>query len=95
MKRERERERETLEKVKLSLYLHAVLIFSLDLFIFPQLGGKNAGIVFKDADLDKCLPTMIRSSFINQGEVCLTTSRIYVRQEIYQNFLDRFVKMTK
>ena len=48
-----------------------------------------------DADLDKCLPTMIRSSFINQGEVCLTTSRIYVQQEIYQNFLDRFVKMTK
>ena len=45
-------------------------------------------VVFKDADLD-------RSSFINQGEVCLTTSRIYVQQEIYQNFLDRFVKMTK
>jgi acyl-CoA reductase-like NAD-dependent aldehyde dehydrogenase len=60
-----------------------------------ELGGKNAGIVFKDADLDKCVSTMIRSSFINQGEVCLTTSRIYVQEEIFQNFLDRFVRMTK
>ena len=63
--------------------------------IFTQLGGKNAGIVFNDADLDKCVPTMLRSSFINQGEVCLTTSRIYVQEGIYQSFLERFVKMTK
>jgi len=30
------------------------------LFCTTQLGGKNAGIVFEDADLGKCIPTMIR-----------------------------------
>ena len=61
----------------------------------PQLGGKNAGIVFNDTDLDKCVPTMIRSSFINQGEVCLTTSRIYVQEGMYPYFVKRFVDMTR
>ena len=69
--------------------------FSNSRSLLTQLGGKNAGIVFSDADLDKCIPTMIKSSFINQGEVCLTTSRIYVQDDIYQTFLERFVKMTR
>jgi acyl-CoA reductase-like NAD-dependent aldehyde dehydrogenase len=60
-----------------------------------ELGGKNAGIVFNDADLNKCVSTMLRSSFINQGEVCLTTSRIFVQEGIYQSFLEKFVKKTK
>lgn len=33
-----------------------------------ELGGKNAAIVFADADLKKVVPTLLRSSFINQGE---------------------------
>ena len=51
--------------------------------------------MFNDVDLDKCVPTMVRSSFINQGEVCLTTSRIFVQEGVYDAFLERFVKMTK
>ena len=62
---------------------------------FFQLGGKNAGIVFDDVDLEKCLPAMIKSSFANQGEICLTTSRIYIQKGIYKKFLDRFVELTK
>ncbi len=61
----------------------------------PQLGGKNAGVVFDDVNLDKCLPAMIRSSFTNQGEICLTTSRIFVQEGIYEEFVKRFVKLTK
>jgi acyl-CoA reductase-like NAD-dependent aldehyde dehydrogenase len=60
-----------------------------------QLGGKNPGVVFDDTDLDKCLPTMIRSSFANQGEICLTTSRIFVQEGIYDKFVERFVERTK
>lgn len=60
-----------------------------------QLGGKNPGIVFSDTDLDKCLPAMIKSSFANQGEICLTTSRIYVQEPIYDKFVERFVHLTK
>ena len=60
-----------------------------------QLGGKNAGIVFPDVDFAKCLPTMIRSSFINQGEVCLTTSRIFVHESIFDTFVQKFVELAK
>ncbi|XP_064597129.1 2-aminomuconic semialdehyde dehydrogenase-like [Liolophura sinensis] len=56
-----------------------------------ELGGKNAAVIFKDADLDQCIPTTIKSSFINQGEVCLCTSRIFVQQEIYKTFVEKFV----
>lgn len=74
---------------------HPPLLLS-SLYIFSsQLGGKNAGIVFADADLDKCLPVMMRSSFINQGEVCLTTSRIFVEEPIFESFVQRFVEKAK
>lgn len=74
---------------------HPPLLLS-SLYIFSsQLGGKNAGIVFADADLDKCLPVMMRSSFINQGEVCLTTSRIFVEEPIFESFVQKFVEKAK
>ena len=60
-----------------------------------ELGGKNAAVIFNDADLDKCIPTTIRSSFINQGEICLCTSRIYVQRDIYPKFLERFTEETR
>ena len=51
--------------------------------------------MFGDVDMDKCLPVMVRSSFINQGEICLTTSRIYVHESVYDTFIKRFVELTK
>jgi aminomuconate-semialdehyde/2-hydroxymuconate-6-semialdehyde dehydrogenase len=36
-----------------------------------ELGGKNANVVFADANFDKALETTVRSSFFNQGEICL------------------------
>ncbi|MCB9027258.1 MAG: aldehyde dehydrogenase [Bdellovibrionaceae bacterium] len=60
-----------------------------------ELGGKNANIIFKDAELDKCIETTLRSSFLNSGQVCLCGSRIFVQQEIYNEFMDRFVQATK
>ncbi|KAL5493522.1 hypothetical protein EMCRGX_G014716 [Ephydatia muelleri] len=57
--------------------------------------GKNAGLMFNDVDLKKCLPIMVRSSFSNQGEICLTTSRIYVQEGIYEKFVERYVELTR
>ncbi|XP_038655324.1 2-aminomuconic semialdehyde dehydrogenase isoform X1 [Scyliorhinus canicula] len=57
-----------------------------------ELGGKNPAIIFDDANLDECIPTTVRSSFTNQGEVCLCTSRIFVQKNIYNEFLERFVE---
>ncbi|XP_073483417.1 2-aminomuconic semialdehyde dehydrogenase isoform X1 [Aquarana catesbeiana] len=60
-----------------------------------ELGGKNPAIVFEDANLEDCINTTVRSSFSNQGEICLCTSRIYVQRSIYEEFLKRFVEATR
>ena len=60
-----------------------------------ELGGKNPNIIFADADIDDVIDTTMRSSFINQGEVCLCGSRIYVERSIYDEFLEKFAARTK
>jgi aminomuconate-semialdehyde/2-hydroxymuconate-6-semialdehyde dehydrogenase len=55
-----------------------------------ELGGKNPGIIFADADLGECIPTTIRSSFQNQGEICLCNSRLYVEKSLFPEFIERF-----
>ncbi|KAM9315954.1 HBS1-like protein [Gastrophryne carolinensis] len=60
-----------------------------------ELGGKNPAIIFEDANLDECINTTVRSSFSNQGEICLCTSRIYVQASIYNTFLKMFVEATR
>ena len=60
-----------------------------------ELGGKNANIIFKDADLKKCLPMTLRLSFLNSGQICLCGSRIFVQENIYDEFMEKFVADTK
>lgn len=60
-----------------------------------ELGGKNPNIIFADSDLDEVIETTIKSSFINQGEVCLCGSRIYVERTAYDQFVEKFVAKTK
>lgn len=60
-----------------------------------ELGGKNPTIIFDDADFDQAVDTAIRSSFTNQGQICLCGSRILVHQSIYDKFKKAFVKKTK
>lgn len=60
-----------------------------------ELGGKNPNVIFADCDLDQAVKTSIRSSFLNQGEICLCGSRIYVEEKIAPQFLEKFVEATK
>ena len=60
-----------------------------------ELGGKNPTVIFADADLDQAIPTALRASFWNQGEICLCGSRIFVEQSIYDTFVERFVAMAR
>ena len=53
-----------------------------------ELGGKNATIVFKDADLERALDELVRASFANQGQVCLCGSRLLVHRSIYTQVVD-------
>jgi aminomuconate-semialdehyde/2-hydroxymuconate-6-semialdehyde dehydrogenase len=57
-----------------------------------ELGGKNATIILKDADLKKVIPTVLRASFLNQGEICLCGSKILVQEEVYAEFCEVFAE---
>lgn len=52
-----------------------------------EMGGKNAGIVFADCDFDKAIEGISRSSFLNSGQVCLGTERVYVERPIFDKFV--------
>ncbi|MFL6467616.1 MAG: aldehyde dehydrogenase [Pyrinomonadaceae bacterium] len=56
-----------------------------------ELGGKNPNIIFADCNYDEMLETTVRSSFSNQGEICLCGSRIFVERSIYEQFKGDFV----
>jgi aminomuconate-semialdehyde/2-hydroxymuconate-6-semialdehyde dehydrogenase len=60
-----------------------------------ELGGKNPNIIFADCDYDKMLETSLRSSFANQGQICLCGSRIFVEKSIYERFRNDFVDKVK
>jgi len=61
-----------------------------------ELGGKNPNIIFADCDYEQMLSTTIRSSFSNQGEICLCGSRIFVERPMYEQFKSDFVdRVTK
>jgi aminomuconate-semialdehyde/2-hydroxymuconate-6-semialdehyde dehydrogenase len=60
-----------------------------------ELGGKNAAIIFDDADWEKSFAETIRSSFTNQGQICLCTSRILIHKNIYDKFKTAFVALAK
>jgi aminomuconate-semialdehyde/2-hydroxymuconate-6-semialdehyde dehydrogenase len=56
-----------------------------------ELGGKNPNIIFADCDYDEMLATTVRSSFANQGQICLCGSRIFVEKPIFERFKTDFV----
>lgn len=60
-----------------------------------ELGGKNPNIIFADCDFDKMLTETLRSSFLNQGEICLCGSRIFVERPLYEKFKTAFVEKVK
>lgn len=60
-----------------------------------EMGGKNPTLVFGDVNLDAVTAEVVRSSFTNQGQICLCGSRILVERRIYQAFLERFVTATR
>jgi len=60
-----------------------------------ELGGKNPNIIFADCDYEKMLETTVRSSFANQGQICLCGSRIFVEEKIYEKFKKDFIKNVK
>jgi len=57
-----------------------------------ELGGKNPNIIFADCDFEEMLTTTVRSSFANQGQICLCGSRIFIERPIYEKFKTAFIE---
>jgi succinate-semialdehyde dehydrogenase/glutarate-semialdehyde dehydrogenase len=71
------------------------LASSLNKRITLELGGQSPAIVCSDADLAKALPALVRHAFANTGQFCYRVNRIYVQQDIYDTFLQRFCALAQ
>ena len=60
-----------------------------------ELGGKNPNIIFADCDFENAVKTSVRSSFANQGQICLCGSRIFIERSIYDKFKAAFIERVK
>jgi succinate-semialdehyde dehydrogenase / glutarate-semialdehyde dehydrogenase len=56
-----------------------------------ELGGKNPMVVLDDADLDEAIPGAIEGVFRNTGQVCMHIERIYVPEQMFEEYTRRFV----
>ena len=60
-----------------------------------ELGGKNPLLVLRDADLEKAAEGAVRASFSNAGQLCVSTERLFVADQVYDRFVERFVARTE
>jgi len=57
-----------------------------------EMGGKNPVIIFDDCNYSTMMKSLVKSSFLNQGQICLAGSRVYIQETIYERFKKDFIK---
>lgn len=60
-----------------------------------ELGGKNAAIIFADCDFEKTLDGMMRALYLNSGQVCLCTERVFIERPLYDRFVAALAERIK
>jgi acyl-CoA reductase-like NAD-dependent aldehyde dehydrogenase len=60
-----------------------------------ELGGKNPFLVLRDADLDRAAEGAVRASFSNAGQLCVSMERMFVADQVYDRFVEKFVARTR
>ena len=60
-----------------------------------ELGGKNPILVLRDADVERAAEGAVRASFSNAGQLCVSSERMFVADQVYDRFVDRFVSRTE
>lgn len=60
-----------------------------------ELGSNSPNIVLNDADIEESAKSLVKGSFVNAGQVCISVQRIYVQKEIFEEFQQHFVHYTK
>jgi succinate-semialdehyde dehydrogenase / glutarate-semialdehyde dehydrogenase len=57
-----------------------------------ELGGKNPMLVLRDADLDRAAEAAVRACFSSAGQLCVSMERLYVADQVYDRFVERFIE---
>src|SRR4029079_14868 len=60
-----------------------------------ELGGKDAAVVCRDADLDRAAKGIVWGAFVNEGQTCASVERVYVEQAVAEPFTARVVEETR
>ena len=60
-----------------------------------ELGGNAPFIVFDDADIDKAVTGALQSKFRNAGQTCICSNRLFVQENIYDKFVEKFAEAVK
>ena len=63
--------------------------------VLLELGGKDAAIVCRDADLDRAARGIVWGAFINAGQTCASVERVYVERAVADDFIARVVEETR
>jgi 1-pyrroline-5-carboxylate dehydrogenase len=80
---------------EVGMYLYRTANESRPKPVTAEMGGKNPAIVTKTADLDVAAEGIARGAFGFSGQKCSATSRVYVEDEVYEEFVDRLLERTK
>ncbi len=60
-----------------------------------ELGGKAPFMVWKDADIERTLKSLVWAKYLNVGQSCIAAERLYIHEDIYDDFMKKFVNVTK
>ncbi|MEM0139050.1 MAG: D-glyceraldehyde dehydrogenase [Ferroplasma sp.] len=60
-----------------------------------ELGGKAPFMVWKDADMDRALKSLVWAKYLNAGQSCIAAERLYIHEDIYDKFMSKFIEVTK
>ena len=60
-----------------------------------ELGGKDAAVVFDDADLDRAANGVVFGAFFNAGQTCLSIERVFVMESVHDEFVAKVVALTE
>lgn len=60
-----------------------------------ELGGSNALVVFKDADIDQTIETCVQARFQNTGQSCIAGKRLLIHESLHENFVQKLIKKVK
>lgn len=59
-----------------------------------ELGSNSPNIVFKDADIEDAVDRLVTAAFGYSGQVCVSAQRIYVQEEVFDDFLKKYIEAT-